>query len=214
MYPKQLQACIDLLAKLPGVGEKTAARYALFLVTANPAFVRVLGQTIDALPEQVQPCVRCGFLAEVEAPPEGDAPPSTPPEPPLCSICSDHKRDSRTLCVVGRVQDVLAFERSGAMRGRYFVLSKLLSPLEGIGPDQMPRDALLKRVEDENVEEVIVATPATVDGEATALWLARELGAVGVRVTRIASGIPHGGDIEYADQITLGKALEGRRSIE
>ncbi|MFO0662039.1 MAG: recombination mediator RecR [Polyangiaceae bacterium] len=211
MYPKQLQECIDLLAKLPGVGEKTAARYALFLVTANPAFVRVLGQTLESLPERVQPCVRCGFLAEIEPVEEGD---TTPPKPPICAICSDNKRDSRTLCVVGRVQDVLAFERSGAMRGRYFVLSKLLSPLEGVGPDQMPRDALLKRVEDENVEEVIVATPATVDGEATALWLARELGAVGVQVTRIASGIPHGGDIEYADQITLGKALEGRRAIE
>lgn len=203
MYPKALQDVIELLGKMPGVGEKTAGRYGLFFVATNPEYVRALGQGLTDLADQVHPCVRCGFLAEIEE-----------DKPPICAICQDTKRDSSLLCVVWRIQDVLAFERSGAMRGRYFVLSKLLSPLEGVGPNDMPREALFHRVEEDGVKEVIVATPATVDGEATALWLATELRQKKVNVSRIASGIPHGGDIEYADQITLGKALEGRRVIE
>jgi recombination protein RecR len=115
--------------------------------------------------------------------------------------------------VVAKVQDLFAIERSGAMRGRYYVLGKLLSPLDGIGPDELPLQALSERV-DGGVREIIIATPPSVDGEATALYLARELGARGARVSRIASGVPHGGDLEFADQVTLGRAIDGRRSVD
>jgi recombination protein RecR len=204
VFPSPLRGLIEGLARLPGVGEKTATRFALFLVTAEPEYVERLGEQVRALPLAVRPCHRCGFLAEVKSPDEA----------PLCAVCADAGRDSSSLCVVGRVQDLLAIERSGAFRGRYFVLNKLLSPLDGIGPADLPLDALSRRVHEDGVREVILATPPTVDGEATALLLARELRPHGVRVSRIASGVPHGGDIEFADQITLGRALEGRQSIE
>lgn len=204
MFPAPLRSLIEGLARLPGVGEKTATRFALFLVTAEDDYVRLLGDQIRALPAAIQPCHRCGFLAQVRE----------PGEPILCGVCADRNRDSSQLCVVGRVQDLLAIERSGAFRGRYFVLNKLLSPLDGIGPADLPLEALARRVHEDGVREVILATPPTVDGEATALLLARELRPQGVRVSRIASGVPHGGDIEFADQITLGRALEGRQSIE
>ncbi len=204
MFPAPLRNLIEGLARLPGVGEKTATRFALFLVTAEEDYVRLLGEQIRALSSSIRPCHRCGFLAQVR---EAD-------ELPTCSICADNHRHGAQLCVVGRVQDLLAIERSGAFRGRYFVLSKLLSPLDGIGPSDLPLDALARRVHEDGVREVILATPPTVDGEATALLLARELRPQGVQVSRIASGVPHGGDIEFADQITLGRALEGRLLIE
>lgn len=204
MYPAPLRDLIEGLARLPGVGEKTATRFALYLVTAEDEYVQALGEQIQKLPAAIRPCGRCGFLAEVKGP---DA-------APLCAICTDSHRDGSVLCVVGRMQDLTAIERSGAYRGRYFVLNKLLSPLDGVGPADLPLDALAQRVHDEGIREVILATPPTVDGEATALLLARELRPVGVKVSRIASGVPHGGDIEFADQITLGRALEGRQSID
>jgi recombination protein RecR len=203
--PRRLERLIQLLGRLPGVGSKTAQRFALFLVTADPALARALGQEIVDLVERVRPCQRCGNVAEVDA----DAPGS----PALCGICADPGRDASLLCVVARVQDLLAIERSHAMRGRYFVLGKLLSPLEGVSADDLPLESLVRIVRDPAapVSEVLVATPPSVDGEATALLLARELGAVGVSVTRIASGVPHGGDLEFADQVTLGRAIEGRK---
>ena len=204
MLPPALDRLIERLARLPGVGEKTATRYALYLVTADPAYVAELGDELRRLPEHVRPCSRCGFLAEVRAPAEA----------PLCRICRDPHRDPAVLCVVARIQDLIAFERSGAMRGRYFVLQKLLSPLDGVGPEDLPLDELARRMREDGVREVVVATPPTVDGEATALLLGRELRGLGVKVSRIASGVPHGGDLEFADQITLGRALEGRRPIE
>lgn len=204
MLPPALDRLIEHLSRLPGVGEKTATRYALYLVTADPAYVAELGEELRSLPERVRPCQRCGYLADVRVPGEG----------PLCRICRDPNRDPTVLCVVARVQDLIAFERSGAMRGRYFVLQRLLSPLDGVGPEDLPLDELARRMREDGVREVVVATPPTVDGEATALWLGRELKGLGVRVSRIASGVPHGGDLEFADQITLGRALEGRRPIE
>jgi recombination protein RecR len=204
VFPLALRQLIDALARLPGVGEKTATRFALYLITADAEFVRYLGAQLTTLPDAIQPCDRCGFLAEVRDP---DA-------PVLCSVCLDAGRDSTVLCVVGRIQDLMAIERSGAFRGRYFVLNKLLSPLDGVGPSDLPLESLERRVHDDGVREVILATPPTVDGEATALLLARELRPFGVKVSRIASGVPHGGDIEFADQITLGRALDGRQSIE
>lgn len=226
MLPPALDRLIERLARLPGVGEKTAMRYALYLVTADAAYVAELGDELRTLPERVRPCSRCGFLADVTAGAAGGVKASAAAPGgatagaaaatggALCRICRDPHRDATVLCVVARVQDVIAFERSGAMRGRYFVLQKLLSPLDGVGPEDLPLDELAKRLREDGVREVVVATPPTVDGEATALLLGRELRGLGVKVSRIASGVPHGGDLEFADQITLGRALEGRRPIE
>ena len=201
--PERLARVVQLLGRLPGVGEKTAQRYALFLATADEATARELSRELGELRDHVRPCDRCGNIAE-----------GAPGEPAVCAICQDTRRDAGLLCVVGRVQDLLAIERSGAMRGRYFVLGRLLSPLEGVGSEELPLDALRARIQGpEPVREVLVATPPSVDGEATALLIARELGALGARVTRIASGVPHGGDLEYADQVTLGRAIEGRKSF-
>ena len=195
---------MQLLGKLPGVGDKTAQRYALFLATGEVRTARELGEELVTLRDHVRPCTRCGNVAEVASP--GDE--------ALCVICRDPRRDKNLLCVVARVQDLYAIERSGAMRGHYFVLGRLLSPLEGVGAEELPLDALLARVRDASapVAEVLVATPPSVDGEATALLLARTLAAAGAKVTRIASGVPHGGDLEFADQVTLGRAIEGRKS--
>ena len=158
---------------------------------------------LTELRQRVRQCETCGNLATPDA--DGTA---------ICSLCTDSQRTASELCVVGKIQDLLAIERSGAFRGRYFVLGALLSPLDGIGPEELPLSQLVRRVKAEQVREVIVATPPSVDGEATALLLARELILLGVRVSRIASGIPHGGDLEFADQITLGRALDGRRNLE
>lgn len=203
MYPERLSRLIQLLARLPGVGEKTAQRFALFLASESADLSDALGQELTGLSEVVRPCERCNNLAEVDA--EGHA---------VCAVCRDSRRDARILCVVARVQDLIAVEKSGAMRGRYYVLGRLLSPLDGVGPEELPIPALLGRIRDDGVSEVIVATPPSVDGEATALYLARELASPNVTVTRIASGVPHGGDLEFADQITLGRAISGRRNIE
>ena len=201
--PERLGRAAQLLARLPGVGEKTAQRFALFLATADESVARELGRALTELRDHVRPCSRCGNIAESAA----------PDEEALCAVCRDVRRDDKLLCVVGRVQDLLAIERSGAMRGRYFVLGRLLSPLEGVGAEHLPLDALKERVRGDQVTEVLVATPPSVDGEATALLVARELLALGARVTRIASGVPHGGDLEFADQVTLGRAIEGRKSF-
>jgi recombination protein RecR len=202
LSPK-LRRITQLLARLPGVGEKTAQRYLLFLLTAEPALAAELSDELAHLHERVRPCARCGNLAEVDA---ADA-------PPTCAVCLDNKRDARLLCVVARVHDLVAIERAGTMRGRYFVLGKLLSPLEGVGPEELPIPRLLRRIEEDAVTEVIVATPPSVDGEATALLLKRELAPKGIVMTRIASGVPHGGDLEFADPITMGRALAGRQKL-
>jgi recombination protein RecR len=203
--PARLGRVAQLLGRLPGVGEKTALRFALFLATTDETAARELGTELEALRDHVRPCARCGNIAEAE----------DPAAPAVCAVCADTRRDASLLCVVARVQDLLAIERSGAMRGRYFVLGRLLSPLEGVSSEDLPIDALKARLRDdrEPVRELLVATPPSVDGEATALLIARELAPLGVRVTRIASGIPHGGDLEYADQVTLGRAIEGRKNL-
>ena len=195
---------IELLSKLPGVGEKTAQRYLLFLLTSDEATARELGAELSVLRDYLKSCERCGNIAEVESPDEKHV---------LCTVCTDNKRDATLLCVVARVTDLLAIERAGSMRGRYFVLGKLLSPLEGIGPDELPLERLVLRIKEDGVREVIVATPPSVDGEATALLLKRELGPLGVTVSRIASGVPHGGDLEFADPITMSRALAGRQRL-
>jgi len=203
VLPDRLRTLTQLLSRLPGVGEKTAQRYVLFLAGEGPGLATELGAELTALAERIRPCTRCGNLAEVDD--AGRA---------ICSICLDGRRDASLLCVVARVQDLLAIERSSSMRGRYFVLGRLLSPLDGVGPDELPLAALAQRVKEDSVKEVILATPPSVDGEATALLVARELASLGVAVSRIASGVPHGGDLEFADQITLGRAIAGRRGVD
>lgn len=203
MQSPKVKRLVSLFSRLPGVGEKTAQRYVLYLLTADAEVARDLGAELATLHEELRPCARCGNIAEV-VPGE---------ESIVCTICRDPQRDPHVLCVVGRVHDLNAIERTGAMRGRYFVLGRLLSPLEGIGPEDLPIPRLLARIRDEGVTEVIVATPPSVDGEATALLLKRELAPSGVKMTRIASGVPHGGDLEYADPITMGRALAGRQAL-
>jgi recombination protein RecR len=193
---------IALFARFPGVGEKTAQRFVLHLLSNDGQLAQALGQELLALKTQLGTCERCGHVAEL---PESG--------PVLCSICSDPRRESSLLCVVARVQDLIAIERSAAMKGRYFVLGRLLSPLDGVGPEALPIEKLHHVIASEQVTEVILATPPSVEGEATALFISSELARSGVTVSRIASGVPHGGDLEFADQITLGRAIWGRRSF-
>ena len=203
MLPDRLQRLIELLSRLPGVGEKTAQRFAMFFVTESQEYGRELGIALQELGDRVKRCERCGNIAEVDESARA-----------LCPVCRDPRRDRSLLCIVARVQDLMAIEKSAAMRGRYFVLGRLLSPLDGIGPDELPLRELFQLLAEDSVTEVILATPPSVDGEATALLLARELTGKGLRVSRIASGVPHGGDLEFADQITLGRAIDGRRAMD
>jgi recombination protein RecR len=200
--PTVLQKLVQAFTRLPGVGEKTALRFTLHLLGDQKPAMEALSLALAEACSKLSPCDRCGNIAEVG--PGGQA---------TCGICADERRDPRQLCVVARVQDLMAVERSGAMRGRYFVLGRLLSPLDGIGPEELPLAQLQRQLEVPGVEELVLATPPSVEGEATALHLAREFGAR-VRVTRIASGIPHGGDLEFADPITLGRAMAGRRTLD
>lgn len=202
MLPDRLRTLTSLLARLPGVGEKTAQRFALYFIHEEHGLARQLGQALLEIEASIRRCDHCGNIAEIAA--DGSA---------VCEICSDPRRESDLLCIVGRVQDLLAIEASGAMRGKYFVLGRLLSPLDGIGPEELPLDRLHARLKSDQVREIILATPPSVDGEATALLLAKELGQPGVKVSRIASGVPHGGDLEFADRITLGRAIGGRRDV-
>lgn len=206
MLSKRLNRLVYLLSRLPGVGEKTAQRYALFLLTASPELAGELGTEIATLHEKVKFCTRCGHLADLPEFTEHDS-------EILCDICLDHERDPRLLCVVARVHDLMAMERSRTMKGRYFVLGKLLSPLDGILPSDLPLQKLRELVVSEGVEELILATPPSVDGEATALLIKRELTDLPLTLSRIASGVPHGGDLEFADPITLGRALDYRQKL-
>ena len=203
MLPSPVQRLIQSLSRLPGVGEKTAQRFALHLILDRPALLTQLSEALLLARDRLCACSHCGNVAE--RPAEG--------EPATCDICRDPRRDAELLCVVARIQDLLAIERSGAMRGRYFVLGRLLSPLDGIGPEDLPLEHLRAEIQARAVREMVVATPPSVDGEATALFLAQTFSEV-LQVTRIASGVPHGGDLEYADAVTLGRALSGRRRLE
>jgi recombination protein RecR len=185
-----------LFAKLPGVGEKTAQRLAFHVLKSPPGYARDLAEALLALREDVRLCSVCCNL--------------TAQDP--CPICVDPQRDGKMICVVESVPDLLAVERTREFRGRYHVLHGALSPLDGVGPDQLKIKELLPRLQ-HGVEEVIVATDPTVEGEATALYLTRLVKPLGVRVTRIAQGVPMGGDLEYADQVTLARALQGRREM-
>ena len=200
MTPDPIQRLTIELAKLPGIGEKTAQRLAFHILRAKDGYARELSRAIVDVVEKVRLCSVCCSLTEADP----------------CGICGDGKRDDRVLCVVENVPDLLAIERTREFRGRYHVLHGALSPLEGVGPDQLRIQELLRRLGakgESPIEEVIVATNPDVEGEATALYLTRLIRPSGIRVTRIAQGVPMGGDLEYADQVTLARALSGRREM-
>jgi len=196
-YPEPVARLIDALQRLPGIGPKTAQRLTFFLLKRPRDEVRELSEALTAVKERIVYCRIC-FNVTDEDP---------------CRICADPSRDARVLCVVEEPNDLLAMERTGEFRGRYHVLLGALSPLEGVGPEDLKVRELLVRMETTETTEVILATNPNVEGEATALYLAKLLRPLGVRITRIARGLPVGGDLEYADQVTLSKALEGRREI-
>ena len=185
-----------LLRQLPAVGEKTAQRLIFHILGASPDYGRALARTIEELIERVRPCRVCGNMTEQDP----------------CRICSDPKRDHSLVCVVEKVQDLLAIENSHEYRGLYHVLRGVLSPLDGRGPEQIGIDALLERLPGE-VKELIIATGSSVEGEATALYIKKRVAPLGLRVSRIASGIPVGGELEYVGSGTLGRALDGRREM-
>jgi recombination protein RecR len=195
--PAPLEAVVEALQKLPGVGSKSAQRMALHLLKEGPGAMEHLGHLLHHAANSVGFCTSCGAFTDR----------------PVCSICADPQRDSHTLVVVAEASNVLTFERSGHFRGRYHVLGGLISPLKGIGPDQLKVRELLRRLEDERIREIVLATNPTLDGEATAAWLARILEPLGLRTTRIGLGLPIGSDLEYADDLTLDRALEGRRPV-
>ena len=198
MYADAVQQVIDELGRLPGIGPKSAQRLAFHLMKVPVEDTTRLTVAIDEMKAKVRFCDRCLNLAEGE----------------LCAVCTDDRRDSSLLCVVEDPRDIVAVERTGEFRGRYHVLGGAISPIEGIGPDQLRVRELLVRLEPEGVVEVILATNPNIEGEATAMYLARLLAPLGVEVTKIASGLPVGGDLEYADELTLGRALEGRRRLD
>ena len=197
MFEPPVQRLIDELARLPGIGNKSAQRLAFHLLHVEEADAVRLGEAIIQLRQQVRLCSRCfNVTAEEE-----------------CSICRDLRRDPTLLCVVERAQDIPVLEKTQEFHGRYHVLGGAISPIEGIGPDQLRMKELVARIDHEGVKEVIAATNPTVEGDTTALYLARLLKPLGVTVTRIASGLPVGGDLDYADEITLGRALAGRKEL-
>src|SRR5499427_7258801 len=196
-HPEPVARLIEALQRLPGIGPKTAQRLTFFLLKRPVEEVTTLSESLAQLKALIVHCQVC-FNVTQEDP---------------CRICSDPRRDARSLCVVEEPIDLLAIERTGEFRGRYHVLLGALSPLDGIGPEDLKVRELLSRLEEPGVEEVILATNPSVEGEATALYLAKLLRPFAVRITRIARGLPVGGDLEYADEVTLSKALEGRRDV-
>jgi len=197
MFEAPVQRLIDELARLPGIGRKSAQRLAFHLLHIEEADAVRLGTTIIELRQQVRLCSRCFNVTADEE----------------CSICRDVRRDPTVICVVERAQDISVLEKTQEFNGRYHVLGGAISPIEGIGPEQLNMRELVARVDAENVSEVIAATNPTIEGDTTALYLARLLKPIGVTVSRLASGLPVGGDLDYADEITLGRALSGRREL-
>jgi recombination protein RecR len=185
------------LARLPGIGEKTAQRLAFHVLAAGTAYAEALAAAVIGVVRDVRCCSGCQTLTDVDP----------------CAICADPRRDGRLLCVVEGVPDLVAIERTHEFRGRYHVLHGALSPLDGVGPSDLKIRELLVRLEGQPAEEVVIATNPDVEGEATALYLARLLKPLGIKVSRIAQGVPMGGDLEYADQVTLARAMAGRREL-
>jgi len=199
-YSPPVQALIDELGRLPGIGPKSAQRIAFHLLKIPTEDAARLAMAISDAKARVRFCVRCFNVADAE---QGE----------LCGFCVDDRRDPTVVCVVEESRDIVSVERTGEFRGRYHVLLGAMSPLEGIGPEQLKIRELLARIEPEGIREVILCTNPNTEGEVTAMYLARALRPLGLTVTRLASGLPVGGDLEYADELTLGRALEGRREL-
>ncbi|GAA0737083.1 recombination mediator RecR [Dactylosporangium roseum] len=197
MYEGAIQDLIDELGRLPGVGPKSAQRIAFHVLSADTADVKRLAQALQRVKDLVRFCTRCYNVAEAD----------------LCRICRDPRRNDEVFCVVEEPKDVVAIERTGEFRGRYHVLGGAINPLEGIGPDSLRIRELMTRLAEGTCKELILATDPNTEGEATATYLALMVKPMGLTVTRLASGLPVGGDLEYADEITLGRAFEGRRAI-
>jgi recombination protein RecR len=198
VYAAPVQELIDELGRLPGVGPKSAQRIAFHLLKLPREDALRLARAISEAKDRVSFCRRCFNVAEGEE----------------CDLCADPRRDGTVVCVVEEPRDIVAIEKTQEYRGRYHVLQGAISPIEGVGPDQLRVKELLARLEPEGITEVILCTNPNIEGEATAMYLARLLKPLGLRVTRIASGLPVGGDLEYADELTLGRALEGRRDVD
>jgi recombination protein RecR len=198
MYEGAVQDLIDELGQLPGIGPKSAQRIAFHLLAADPVDVRRLASALTEVKDKVRFCRVCGNVTQEE----------------LCRICADPRRDDAVICVVEEPKDVVAVERTREFRGRYHVLGGAISPIDGVGPDDLRIRELLHRLADGVVQEVIIATDPNLEGEATATYLSRLMVPMGVRVSRLASGLPVGGDLEYADEVTLGRAFSGRRLLD
>ena len=197
MYEGPIQELIDELSRLPGIGPRSAQRIAFHLLQSDEVDVKRLVDSLLEVKAKVRFCETCGNIAQAEQ----------------CRICADPRRDVSVICVVEEPKDVVAIERTREFRGRYHVLGGAISPMEGVGPDDLSISALFARLSDRAVTEVIIATDPNLEGEATATYLVRAMGDMGVRISRLASGLPVGGDLEYADEITLGRAFEGRRLL-
>jgi len=198
VYEGVVQDLIDELGRLPGVGPKSAQRIAFHILQSDPVDVRRLANALNEVKEKVRFCAICGNVSESER----------------CRVCLDPRRDLSVICVVEEPKDVVAVERTREFRGRYHVLGGAISPIEGVGPDDLRIRELMTRLADGAVTELILATDPNLEGEATATYLARLLKPMGLKVTRLASGLPVGGDLEYADEVTLGRAFEGRRLLD
>ncbi|MDT0318019.1 MULTISPECIES: recombination mediator RecR [unclassified Streptomyces] len=198
MYEGVVQDLIDELGRLPGVGPKSAQRIAFHILQAEPTDVRRLANALTEVKAKVRFCALCGNVAQEEH----------------CRVCQDPRRDATVICVVEEPKDVVAIERTREFRGRYHVLGGAISPIDGVGPGDLRIRELLARLADGTVTELILATDPNLEGEATATYLARMVSSLGLRVTRLASGLPVGGDLEYADEVTLGRAFEGRRLLD
>jgi recombination protein RecR len=197
MYEGAIQDLIDALGRLPGIGPKSAQRIAFHILQAEPEIAAALVDSIRTVKERVKFCTTCGNVSEEDE----------------CRICRDPRRESSSICVVEESKDVIAIERTREFRGKYHVLGGAISPIDGIGPDQLRIRELMARLSDPEIVEVILATDPNLEGEATATYLARMIKPLEIKVSRLASGLPVGGDLEYADEITLGRAFEGRRNV-
>ena len=196
-FTPSLARLVQELGRLPGIGEKTATRLAMFILNSDREYVEGLAEAIWAVKAETTLCQECFSLAEGE----------------LCAICRDPQRSKETICIVEEPADQMAVERVHEFHGRYHVLHGVLAPLDGVGPDELKIAPLMTRLKQGHTREIIIATNPTVEGEATALYLAKQIKPLGIRVSRIAHGIPMGGDVEYIDSVTLGRAIEGRREM-
>ena len=198
MYEGAIQDLIDELGRLPGIGPKSAQRIAFHIIQSERVDVTRLVDVLRTVKERVKFCTECGNISEEE----------------LCRICRDPRRDATLICVVEESKDVMAIEKTREFRGKYHVLGGAISPIDGIGPEQLRIRELMVRLANPDIAEIIIATDPNLEGEATASYLIRQIRPMGIKVSRLASGLPVGGDLEYADEVTLGRAFEGRRTIE